>query len=209
MNDQKMGNHVHQWLNAYHDGELRGRKLARVEDHLAHCPECQQALAQIEALSALLQADPLPQLSTSPEQFVSQVGLRLPRRTQGGERSTRRAGNTIRKRWALAPLGIMVTLWFVRSVALVTNFLTLVEWSGINPRAVSWLLPPPAQTGAANAVQSASLVALDWGIPFNANIFIGLILPLILGGGYLLWLLLWWMSQDQTEIAAAANGGSH
>jgi hypothetical protein len=50
-------------------------------------------------------------------------------------------------------------------------------------------------------------------VPFNANIFIGLILPLILGGGYLLWLLLWWMSQDQTEPAAeavaTANGGSH
>lgn len=208
MNDQKMGNHVHQWLNAYHDGELRGRKLTRVEDHLAHCPECQQSLAELDALSALLQADPLPQISRSPEQFVSQVGLRLPRRTQGGERSPRRAGNTIRKRWALAPLGIMVTMWFVHSVALVSNLLTLVEWTGIN-RTVSWLLPAPAPAGSPNALQLASLFALDWGVPFNGNIFISVILPLILGGCYLLWLLLWWMSQDQAEAAATANGSSH
>ena len=30
-----MSEHVIEWLNAYHDGELRGGKLQRVQEHLA------------------------------------------------------------------------------------------------------------------------------------------------------------------------------
>ena len=206
MNDQKMGNHVHEWLNAYHDGELHGRRLARVEEHLAHCPECQRALAELESLSALLQADPLPKLSTSPEQFVAQVGLRLPRQTPNGSRRRTQRG-PLSWRWALIPLVILGMVWFLQSVTLVTNLLTAIEVLGINPQAVSWLVP--AQTAPQNLVQSASLFALDLGVPFDAVTFISLILPLILAGGYLLWLALWWVNQDQDEIPRAANGSSH
>lgn len=206
MNDQKMGNHVHEWLNAYHDGELHGRRLARVEEHLAHCPECQQALAELESLSALLQADPLPKLSTSPEQFVAQVGLRLPRQAPSGSRRRTQRG-PLSWRWVLVPLGILGIVWFLQSVTLVTNLLTAIEVLGINPRAVSWLVP--AETAPQNLVQSASLFALDFGVPFDAVTFIGLILPLILAGGYLLWLVLWWVNQDQEEIPQAANGSLH
>jgi anti-sigma factor RsiW len=35
-----MDEHVHAWLEAYHDGELHGRRLEQVEDHLARCVEC-------------------------------------------------------------------------------------------------------------------------------------------------------------------------
>jgi len=203
MKDQNLGNHVHEWLNAYYDGELHGRRLARVEDHLAHCPECQQALAELESLSALLQDDPLPKLSTSPEQFVSQVGLRLPRQVQQVLRRPKPRG-PLSWRWALVPLGILGMVWFLQSVTLVTDLLTAIEVLGINPQAVSWLVP--AQTAPQNLMQSASLFALDLGVPFDAVTFISLILPLILAGGYLLWLVLWWVNQDQDEIPQAANG---
>lgn len=206
MKDRNMGNHVHEWLNAYHDGELHGRKLARVEDHLGHCPECQQALAELESLSALLQADPLPKPSISPEQFVAQVGLRLPRQPQVGSR-TQKQRRPLSWYWAFAPLAIMGMIWFLQSVTLVTNLLTVVEVLGINPQAVSWLLP--AQTAPHNPLQSASMFALDLGVPFDANLFISLILPLILAGGYLLWLALWWIKQEQEEISQTVSESSH
>ncbi len=108
--------HVTELLNAYHDGELRGRKLDQVASHLAHCPECQQALAELDALSALLQSDPLPQISTTPEQFVAQVGLRLPRQTQASHPGKVCAGVWVR-RWMLMPVGVMVMIWFVQAVS--------------------------------------------------------------------------------------------
>ena len=36
-----MSNHVSEWLNAYFDGELTGKLLHQVEDHLAECEACQ------------------------------------------------------------------------------------------------------------------------------------------------------------------------
>jgi anti-sigma factor RsiW len=206
MNDQKMGNHVHEWLNAYHDGELYGRRLARVENHLEHCPECQQALAELESLSALLQADLLPKTSISPEQFVSQVGLRLPRQSQGPSRSQKQRG-PLNWYWAIAPLAIMGMVWFLQSVTLVTNLLTAIEVLGINPQAASWLLP--AQSAPHNPIQSASMFALDLGVPLDANLFIAVILPLILAGGYLLWLALWWIDQEEKELPQPVSERSH
>jgi len=206
MNDQNMGKHIHEWLNAYHDGELHGRRLARVESHLLHCPECQQALAELESLSALLQSDPRPKTSVSPEQFVAQVGLRLPRQSQAGSRIQKQHG-PLSWYWAIAPLAIMGMVWFLQSVTLVTNLLTAIEALGINPQAVSWLLP--AQTAPHNPLQSASIFALDLGVPFDASLFISLILPLILAGGYLLWLALWWIKQEQEEIPQTVSESSH
>ena len=197
MNDLKNGKHVHEWLNAYHDGELRGRKLGRLEAHLAHCPECQQALAELDALSALLQADPLPQISTTPEQFIAQVGLRLPRQTKAAKRRPGRYVSQISWRWAVMPLGMLGMIWFLRAVSLVSGLLSGIEWLGINPNAVSWLVP--SQSTPPNLVQSASLVALDWSVPFNMDIFIMLVLPLVFAGFYLIWLVLWWMDQENRK----------
>ena len=73
-----MSKHIHDWLQAYYDGELQGRQLARVEAHLAECEWCQEELDKLSALSALLQESPPAQTATRPEQFVAQVGMRLP-----------------------------------------------------------------------------------------------------------------------------------
>ncbi len=204
MNNPKMNKHILEWLNAYHDGELRGRKLDQVASHLAHCPECQQALAELDALSALLQTDPLPQISTTPEQFVGQVGLRLPRRTQAVERSTTGSRRRLGKRWVLAPLAGLGMIWFIQAVTFTTNLITGIEVLGLRPQAVSWLLP--AQTGQPSMMQQASLLAMDWAVPFDLNIFLGLILPLLVAGFFLVWLVLWWMNQeDEMEFQTAGS----
>ena len=85
-----MMEHVLEWLDAYHDGELHGRQLHRVEEHLAQCEMCRDELESLDAFSALLQeSPPAENLMQShqkslmrPEQFVAQVGLMLPRRPE-------------------------------------------------------------------------------------------------------------------------------
>jgi hypothetical protein len=197
MNNQIKGKHVHEWLNAYHDGELRGRKLERVQAHLDHCPECQAALTELQDLSALLGVDPLPQISLTPEQFAAQVNLRLPRQAQAASRRPKASSGASGWRWAIWPVGMMTVIWFLQSVIRVSSLLNLIELLGINPNAVSWLLP--AQTGPVNPVQSAALTALDLGVPFNANIFLALVLPLVFAGFYLVWLALWWINQQEDK----------
>jgi anti-sigma factor RsiW len=194
-----MNGHIHEWLNAYHDGELRGRRLERVEAHLQDCPECREALAELEALSSLLRAEPLPPISTNPEQFAAQINLRLPRRSNSARQTSEGSGGW---RMSVVPLGILAAAGFLRSVTWVTNLLTVVEGSGLKPGAVSWLLP--ASSTPPNTLQRFSLLAVDLGVPLNLDIFLSLLLPLMLAAGYLTWLALWWSAQDRTEIEQTA-----
>jgi anti-sigma factor RsiW len=195
MNDQINDKHVTELLNAYYDGELRGRKLDRVASHLEHCPECQQALAELDALSALLQSDPLPQISTTPEQFTAQVGLRLPRRTQA-EAPRESVRGRLGKRWMLMPVGVMLMVWFIQAVAWVTNLLTGIEWLGINPNAVSWLVP--AAPAPSSPLASTVIGALVPELSFNINLFLMVFLPLATAGFYLAWLAWWWINQEDS-----------
>ena len=57
-----MSDHVIEWLNAYLDGELKGRRLYHVEEHLAYCEACRTELDSLQDLSALLQEVPAAQI---------------------------------------------------------------------------------------------------------------------------------------------------
>ena len=72
-----MSNHVSEWLNAYFDGELTGKLLHQVEDHLAECEACQAELDSLEGLSELLHDVPAPEF-TPADRFAAQVNLRIP-----------------------------------------------------------------------------------------------------------------------------------
>ena len=74
-----MNEHVTPWLAAYHDGELKGRRLRQVEDHLAHCTACSAELDQLQMLRELLQENPVAAGLLPTDRFVAQVGLRIPR----------------------------------------------------------------------------------------------------------------------------------
>jgi len=45
-------------LSAYYDGELSGKQLSEVEQHIAACLPCQSELAQMRSLSSLIAAAP-------------------------------------------------------------------------------------------------------------------------------------------------------
>jgi len=64
-----MSNHVTEWLNAYLDGELKGKQHHQVEEHLVECDTCQAELESLQSLSALLQEVPEAEF-TSNEHFI-------------------------------------------------------------------------------------------------------------------------------------------
>lgn len=55
----------HRWtpphMSAYLDSEIRARARARLERHIAECPECRGILADLRRMLALLHATPEPE----------------------------------------------------------------------------------------------------------------------------------------------------
>ncbi|HUO40260.1 MAG TPA: zf-HC2 domain-containing protein, partial [Mycobacterium sp.] len=63
-------------LSAYTDGELAPHRRELVEAHLASCPRCQEALAELKTLTAGVAA--LPKLQPPP-QFLAEVRRKIAR----------------------------------------------------------------------------------------------------------------------------------
>jgi anti-sigma factor RsiW len=191
-----MNEHISQWLNAYHDGELRPRRRALVEAHLEACPQCQAELDELQALSALLNEEPLPAVRTTPEQFAAQVALRLPR-----QEPRRQNGTNFRWLWYAVPISILVAFGFLRTITTVSELLLWVERLGINPDTVSWVLPDPilAADTAPGLVSQFSGWILWWNNPFRSPLALSLLIPAALAIGYLAWMMLWWAEQNQDE----------
>lgn len=190
-----MNSHITKWLAAYHDGELRGRRLAQVEAHLAECPDCQTELQQLQALSNLLgEATEAPAL-TSPDRFAAQVGLRLSRRPQQKPDRVNRPGWV----WTVLPIALVIGLALLKVVQLVSGSLTIAQMFGYGEAAVSQLTSTPTQPSGLFAQISTSLI--DIGIPFSPQILIGLILPAMLAVAYMLWLIVWGLNQREFEAS--------
>jgi anti-sigma factor RsiW len=136
-----MSEHVLDWIGAYHDGELHGDRLRRVEAHLRACAACQAELEALQNLKARLQASPPMPALTPPEQFVAQVRLRLPPRSApvpGRARLRQAAGLWL-------PLGVLALWAFGQAVLLVSGLaLGMAEL----PAAIPVVLPPLPGLGA-------------------------------------------------------------
>lgn len=167
-----MNEHVTGWLSAYHDGELKGRQRHRVEAHLAECAPCRAELDQLRSLSAMLQESPAPTDLVPPEQFVAQVGLRLPRRP-----ARQRA---LLAAWRLFPL-MLLGVWVFLQTALIVTVLTRVALGfGLGGELVAMLLP--AESGGLRQV-----------------VGLNLILPGVIALLYVSWLASWWSRRQQQE----------
>jgi predicted anti-sigma-YlaC factor YlaD len=188
-----MNGHITKWLAAYHDGELRGRRLAQVENHLAECADCQAELNQLQALSSLLGEAPEAPNLTSPDRFSAQVGLRLARQPQQKPDRINRPGWV----WTVLPIALVIGLAFLKVVQLVSGSLSIAQMFGYGEAAVSRLTSTPVQSSGLFTQISASLI--DLGIPFSPQILIGLILPAILAVAYMLWLIVWGLNQREFE----------
>ena len=193
-----MTEHVTAWLAAYHDGELRGLRLRQVETHLAHCETCRAELEALQALTALLQESPVAEAITSPDRFVAQVGLRLPRRpVQPAWQRTLEAG------WRLAPVGLLGAWAFGQAVFFVAGIVTGALRMGLGGDVVAGLLPVSQQRLWLAEVFSLSNVGLNDagrimlqmlsnGGPLGWGITLHLALSVVIGLLYCSWLASWW-----------------
>ncbi len=73
-----MNGHVTPWIQAYHDGQLRGVQRERVSAHLESCAVCQKELKQMLVLSDLLREYSAPQPISTPAAFMTRMMRRLP-----------------------------------------------------------------------------------------------------------------------------------
>ena len=120
-------------LNAYLDGELHGTRLLEMNRHLASCESCQNELKDLHLVSDLIQAVPAPEFMTT-EQFISNLTLRLPRRTLH-DLPPKPASLA----WWLIPAGLLAAWFFLQAVFILTGVVFAAETTGMLGQAVNWL----------------------------------------------------------------------
>jgi anti-sigma factor RsiW len=204
-----MTQHMTDWLGPYYDGQLGGRRLRQVEAHLAHCATCRAELESLRALAVLLQEGPAAENLTSPERFVAQVGLRLPRRPE--RPAWQRALET---GWRLVPLGLLGAWAFVQTVFVVAGVVLAALRMGLGGDVAAGLLPA-AQQGLGLAsifslsgaglkdVSRAMLRLLGNGGPLGWGVTLNLVLSVVIGLLYWSWLASWWARRQHRQLRSA------
>jgi anti-sigma factor RsiW len=188
-----MSKHVSEWLNAYHDGELRGSRLHQVEAHLAECELCQSELESLQGLSSLIHEVPAPEF-TPPERFAAQVNLRLPH-----NRTVVSTQKIVEIGWWMIPVGLVGTWVFFGTAFIVGELLStagnlgllsgMSAWLGIGTSGDIYLSTTIGQMG----VLSGN--GLNWAEAMETFTRISLpqiVLQVSIALLYLGWIAIWW-----------------
>jgi predicted anti-sigma-YlaC factor YlaD len=202
-----MSEHVNDLLNAYFDGELKGRKLQSVQEHLAECDACRAELETLQGLSALLQEAPAAEFA-SHERFVSQVNLRLPERRTNPTR-----GRLIEAGWWMVPVGLLMAWIFVSTAALVSDAVTAASTFGLLDTAGTLLAAPPpdsavwsARLGQFGLLEGESLRWAETTESFTRNVLPQFIWQVSIAFLYLTWIAIWWARQRRREPVPLLEG---
>jgi anti-sigma factor RsiW len=196
-----MNEHVTLWLGAYHDGELRGRRLQQVEAHLAHCAACRAELDELRALTALLQESPVAELYTPPERFIAQVGLRLARRpAQPIWKSILEVG------WWMAPVGLLASWAFIQVVLAVASTILYAVRIDVIGNAVAGWLPPLEEPWLTQIARLSGASLNDAGMAvlrllglLSWSTMLNLVVSLVIGLLYWSWLASWWARRQHSN----------
>lgn len=202
-----MSEHVIEWLGAHLDGELKGRKLQRVQEHLAECDACRAELESLQGLSALLQEAPAAEFA-SHERFVSQVNLRLPER-----RTTQSGGRLIEAGWWMIPVGLLMAWIFLSTTFLVSDVVTaantfgLLDTAGTLPVADSsegavWT----SRLGQVGLLEGESLGWAERTEGFTRNVLPQFTWQVSIAFLYLAWIAIWWARQRRREPLPLLEG---
>jgi hypothetical protein len=199
-----MNEHVTQWLEAYYDGELKGRRAQHIEAHVASCESCRKELEDIQMLSALLTSAPAASNLTSPETFVAQVGLRLPRQPEA-----RTWQRVYRTGWRLAPFGILATWAFLQASIFVTGLFNLGLQIIPGGDQIAGVLSSQSGLTLAEGLTSSNLSLFNlgkFGLDFlwDGSILgwlptLSLGLTILVGMLYLSWLASWWVRESNNK----------
>jgi len=197
--------HLATRLQAYHDGELHGRRLRQVEQHLSQCVACRIELETLQRLSSLLQRSPEAKSLTPPEQFVAQVGLKLPRHQKqpAWQRSLRIA-------WLMIPLGLLGVLAFVQTVFIVSRVILNILQLESGQNMMTGILPLSQQNAWQAGIYSMSEASLSsmfttmlqWvqgGGPLGWGLMLSYGLLVVIGLLYWSWLAGWWIHRKHQQ----------
>ena len=202
-----MSQHVSEWLNTYHDGELRGRRLQDVEAHLAECEFCQAELGALESLSSLLHEVPMPEF-TVPERLASQVNLRLPHK-----RAVVSKKQIIEFGWWMIPVGLLGAWIFISTSFFISDILSAAHGLGLLRSVSDWMAFGPSNNIYLSATLSQlgllSGNSLSWAESTEA--FTRMSLPLIslqisIALLYLSWIAIWWTRRTRQERGPLLEG---
>jgi Putative zinc-finger len=201
-----MTDHITEWLSAYHDGELHGARLHRVEAHLSECAGCRAELDQLRALSALLQEAPSEASFLPAERFAANLALQLPRRPEPPAARAR-----LEIGWWMVPVGLLAIWVFIGITYSLGSAVGLVANSGLFDGNLAWLQGDPTQMGWFTT--ATSLFGAQLGVPgrealgalnnfqaFFSQLLQPLLLQALVAAAYLGWLFAWWLRQ-QDEAA--------
>lgn len=187
-----MSNHVKEWLNAYLDGELKGRQLHLVEEHLAECEACQAEFESLQGLSSLLQEVHAPTL-VSHERFVSQVNLRL------SQRREKETSNNMSIGWWLIPVTLMAAWVFISATVLVSDMVTMANRLGLLDTTTASFISDgadqadlTARLGQVGALQGNNLQWAERSESFTRSVLPQFILQGSVALLYLVWFAIWW-----------------
>jgi anti-sigma factor RsiW len=188
-----MSRHVSEWLNAYHDGELRGSRLHPVEAHLAECELCQAELGSLESLSSLLHEVPAPEFMPV-ERFAARVSLRIPHQSTGVSKK-----QIIEFGWWMIPVGLLAAWIFISTAFVISDILSAAGNLGLLSSTAEWLA-----SGSSNEIYLSTTIGqmgllsgngLNWAEA--TEMFTRMSLPQIsfqvsIALLYLSWIAIWW-----------------
>lgn len=189
-----MHEEMHTLLNSYLDGELHGQRLREMETHLSSCSACQDVLRELRLVSEFLQAGPTTQVIPT-ERFVSQLTLSLPPRSH--RELPLKSGSPA---WWLVPAGLIGAWFFVQTVFILTDVVTVANLTGLLGHASSWLgngqeslwLSTATSLFGRQVVEQPALSLLNNMSIFSANLLSGFLWQAAIVLLYWAWLGLWW-----------------
>lgn len=203
-----MSNHVTEWLNAYFDGELTGKRLFQVEEHLADCEACQAELESLEKLSGLLQAVSTPEF-TPAEGLAAQVSLRIPHQQALISRK-----QVFEVGWWMIPVGLVASWVFINIAMALSDVLAAASTLGIVSGISEWL-----GAGATNSVYLSATIgqagllngnSLNWAEAaetFTRTAYPQILVEASIALLYLSWLAIWWARHARRQSHVQAIEG--
>jgi predicted anti-sigma-YlaC factor YlaD len=201
-----MSNHITEQLNAYVDGELKGKQLRQVEDHLAECEACQAELDSLQGLSALLQEVPAPEF-TSNERFVTQVNLLLPERRSAAARN-----RLIEVGWWMIPVGLLAAWIFISTSSLLSNAVSVADNLGLIDSTTALISNSSQSAAWTSTFERVGLLdgeGLQWARlteSLTRNVLPRFIWQASIALMYLTWIAIWWARQTRQVYGQLLEG---
>ena len=190
-----MSNHITEQLNAYMDGELRGKQLHQAEEHLATCEACQTELESMQGLSALLHEIPGAEV-TSNERFVTQVNLLLPERRNATTRN-----RILEVSWWMIPVGLLAVWAFISTTGMISNIISTAGNLGLLDGTPALLTNSSENTFWTSALGQVGVLkgeSLQWAKSTESitrNVLPRFIWQIAIALLYLAWIAIWWARQ--------------